>query len=191
MKYKDILAEYHQKCIDYAKSNEGRIFRMNSMNYSVFDPFGGGDGLATRSTTIFGGYGRIVGWQKLNNDPLVRIVRVDFGNSYSYCPGGRIDSRDFVTVQIKTWTGYSLLGTILNTDFEDFIEDESKLPKFVYDSFYKDMVEMDQPWRLSIEKFDKNERPWSDGRHPELYNRKIEEREAYMQQFIRNSLHQL
>ena len=64
-----------------------------------------------------------------------------------------------ITVNLRNWTGYSF--SLLSEIIDDFIEDESKLPQFILDSFYKDDYDMTSgKWRISAEDFDNNVRPW-------------------------------
>ncbi len=155
MKLDDIKKKYAEECRKYIKSQDSKIFICRQDSYHFNDPFGYGGDFPHSTTLITEAFGKISGYQA-NGEPLVRMLSLE--KRFKDSPFMKKPEIS-ITVNLRNWTGYSF--GLLSDIIDDFVEDESRLPQFILDSFYKDDYDMTSgKWRISADDFDNNVRPW-------------------------------
>lgn len=155
MKLQDIRKKYAEECRNFIKSQDSKLFVCKQDFYHFNDPLGFNGDIAHSTTLVTEAFAKITGYQA-NGEPLVRMLSME--KLFRRVPFEKKPEIS-ITVNLRNWTGYSF--SLLSDIIDDFIEDESILPQFILDSFYKDDYDMTSgKWRISAEDFDNNVRPW-------------------------------
>lgn len=157
---------YDEALLKYMLDNKDKVFVINDGD--AFHTHNGAACLAYKDMPMDTyeckkSYGRIVAWRDTDGGhryPTFRMVHLHFTRREDWCNGGRLVP--CVAVTMGEYDGYNLLGIAENEDFGGFVEDNSKLDKFVYDSLFVDMPELNgQHYIISSEGYRENsERPW-------------------------------
>lgn len=159
---------YDEALLKYMLDNKDKVFVINDGD--AFHTHNGAACLVRKDMPMDTyecnkSYGRIVAWRDTDGGhryPTFRMVHLDFCNVEKWGDGG-CKQVPAVVVSMGEYDGYSLLKVASSEDFGGYVEDNSKLDKFVYDSLFEDMAEFNgRNYLLMLDDYLNNERPWKD-----------------------------